>query len=516
MWMDIDEAIEMLPQAAPMIEALAGAGGYGAAGSVAGLPQDWEKEKNWVDSQRRRIYIIEIHYKHNGEWMYDYICGALSLLPAEQKDRVSPYLDEDNKTQHPYAPWSPYVDERADRYGIIRDMMSPQDEINKRRSKMLHQLSVRQTRGEVGAVPDVDEMKRQIARPDGHVVTNPGKTFEILNQDDQIAGQAQLLAESKAELDNMGPNPALQASGPGITQQSSGRAILAQQNSGMTELSPIFERGRKWKLKTFKRDWNLVRQFYTGERYIRITDDNNAPVFIGLNQVVQHPMTGQVAIQNDIPRIDVDLILEEGPDVITMQEELLNDLASLGPGVVPPEILIQLSNIPKKDQLLSMLQQAKQPPPMLVQMQQRLAALEMLQKAATVDKTVSDTEKNRALAAQAFAQARSTAAEAETEYPLSYRQPTLEQQLAAQMGLAGGPPPMGGPGQAPSGPGAPTPGPGGGPPHGVPPQVLAALMARTGVPQAQNPTMGGPGQLPMPQNVPNGPPSPLPPSVPLS
>ncbi len=64
---------------------------------------------------------------------------------------------------------SAYVDSENGRYGIVRDMISAQDAVNKRESKLLHQLTSRQTIGIKGAVVSVAEMKRQLALPDGHV-----------------------------------------------------------------------------------------------------------------------------------------------------------------------------------------------------------------------------------------------------------------------------------------------------------------------------------------------------------
>lgn len=515
-WLDIDEAIELIPQGAEMIDAIAGASFGGAAGSSGTLPQDWQKEKNWVDTERRRIYIIEIHYKNKGEWMYDYLCGSLSLLPEKQIDRVSPYLDEDEKTMHPYLPWSPYVDERGDRYGVVRNMFSPQDEINKRRSKLLHMLSVRQTKGEKGVVADVDTMKRELAKADGHVETNPGKNFEIIDQSANVSGQAELLAEAKGEIENLGPNPGL--IGRGVEKQS-GRAILAQQNSGMTELSPVFERGREWKLKSFRKDWALIKQFWTGERAIRITGQADAPQFLNLNQITQHPETGQIGIQNNVTELDVDIIIEEGPDTITMQEELMDQLTALGPGAVPPEVIIQMSNFKDKDKLLKMLADAKAPPPQVIDMQKRMGVLEQMLKATQVDKVQSETEFNRARAYAAMVGIGAQPAQIGQSFPMHYAQPTQQELIAQANGIGQPPqPPQGGPMPFPQGNiGAP---PQLGPPPGPPPGPMGAppLGGMVGAPPPMptqfppEPQLNQPGGLPIPPQ--NGP-SPPPPTVPM-
>lgn len=397
-WLDMDEALELLPAGRAMIEQLASSGGVWA---LSNLPAWWDKEKNWIDTERRRLFVIEIHYKCGQDWMFDYLCGPVSLLPHTDPstgqpggfDFTSPYRDEDNQTMHPFCAWSAYVDEVGDRYGVVRDMFSPQDEINMRKSKLLHMLSVRQVKYTKGSIDDINVAKRELSKPDGAVEVNPGPdvVFEIIDQQDQIAGQASLLEKAEFEIDQQNVNPGL--AGRGVESQS-GRAILAQQNSGMTELSPLFERCRSWKLQSFRKDWCMVRQFYTGQRWIRITGDAGAPQFLGLNQL-QVQGNGRLGMLNYVPELDVDILLDEGPDVITMQEELLDNLSKLPPGTVPPEVLIQLSNVKDKEKILQMIGDASKPPEQVVALQEMLGRLEAMMKAAQIDKTISETEKNR-------------------------------------------------------------------------------------------------------------------------
>jgi hypothetical protein len=408
-WLDIDEAVELLPFAADKIEELASSGQQ--EGALSTLPQEFDKDKNWhtwIDYKQRRIRLVLIWYKHRGLWMFDYLVGPISLCD-ENYDCKSPYIGEDAPTDHPYRAWSPYIDERGDRYGVVRDMISIQDEINKRTSKMLYMLSVRQTMGEKGAVDDVDRMKRESARPDGHIEFNPGKAFQFVDQSANTQGQYELLQEAKQEIENLGPNPGL--IGRGVEQQS-GRAILAQQNSGMTELSPVFENMREWKLETYRKDWILIRQFWNGERYIRITSDPQSIQWLNINTIQQDPQTGQMVVENQIAEMDVDIILDEGPDTVTMREELVQQLSQLGPEAVPVELMIELSNLPEKEMILRRLQEAKTPPAEVQQLQERMAQLEQAAKAAEVDKTIAETEETRADAVQARADALKTLNEA--------------------------------------------------------------------------------------------------------
>ena len=435
-WADMDEAVELLPFAAEMIETLASVGQHGA---LSTLPQEFAKSHNWaswVDAKKRMIRLVSIWYKCRGNWMFDYLVGPVSLCP-EGHDCKSPYVAEDGNTEHPYRPWSPYIDESGTRYGVVRDMISLQDGINKRSSKMLHMLHVRQTMAKAGAVDDVDKMKAELARPDGHVVVNNFEEFQVLDQTAQLQGQFELLQEDKAEIENLGPNPGL--IGRGVENQS-GKAILAQQNSGMTELSPVFENLREWKLSVYHKDWRLIRQFWTGERYIRVTGDPRAIEFLNINRIVENPLTGQVQVENAVAEMDVDVILDEGPDTVTMREELIEQLSNLGPGVVPPEILIELSNIGEKDMLLKRLQEARQPPPEMVAMQTQMAKLEAALNAVKVDEGIANAAAKNAQTLKTLGEAAALGVEPNAIhalFPLQYRQPTNLESLQGS-----GQPPM--------------------------------------------------------------------------
>jgi hypothetical protein len=428
-WLDMDEAIELLPFAKQMIEAL---GESGNVGAMTSLPQEFEKEKNWhpwVDARQRRIRLISIWYKYKGQWMFDYLVGPVSLCP-EGHDCLSPYNGEDEgTTDHPYRAWSPYVDERGDRYGVVRDMIPLQDGINKRSSKLLYMLTVRQTKGEVGAVADVDAMKQEMAKPDGHVEYNKGFEFDTIDHSQEIKGQFELLQEDKAEIENLGPNPGL--IGRGVEKQS-GRAILAQQNSGMTELSPVFERMREWKLACYRKDWQLMRQFWTNERYVRITGDPKAIEFLHINRVAEDPLTGQVHIENAIAEMDVDILLDEGPDTVTMREELMEQLSQMGPEAIPPELLIEMSNISEKDTILQKLKEFKAPPPEVIELQKKMADLEEKLAAANVDKAQADVESSRAGTLKTLVETGLPPQVVSEVFPFAYRVPSFLEQAAGQ------------------------------------------------------------------------------------
>ena len=227
--------------------------------------------------------------------------------------------------------FSASVDHDADRYGFVRNLKGPQDEINHRRSKSLHILNSRRVISEKGAVDDVERARLEWAKPDGWVEVNPGKKMEPDNQQADFKGQLEMLQEAKAEIENFGPNPALIGQG---LESSSGRAISLLQQAGIAELGPYIISYRTWKIRVYRAIWNVVQRFWTAERWIRVTDDEGLAQFVKLNGLGLDQY-GQPAIVNAVGALDVDIILDEGPDNVNMAADAFDSLD--GAGSVRPE-----------------------------------------------------------------------------------------------------------------------------------------------------------------------------------
>lgn len=384
-WVEVDTAAEMMlslgeREAAETVRQLAN---YHAEG-YAGYPAEWAKSKNWVDTSTESVKLIEMYYRWRGEWRLAFLVGQIKLY-----DRPSIYRNEDGSSRHAFNATSCNIDEEGDRYGIVRDMIPVQDQINHRLSKLLHLLSTRQLIYEKGALINPEKAHAEFMRADGRIELAPGaladKRFLIEQASTEIKGQAELLQSAIGEIENIGPNPGLVGRGEGINKQS-GRAILAQQNAGMTELSPEFDRVRELKLKGYEIDWASIRLFWTAERFVRISGRDKSVKFVGINRTIVDPLTGLSRVENNVSQLDVDIVVDEGPDTIVVTEELMQTFAALGEAAVGPlgKILIELSNVPDKDRLVSLIDKMTAPPPEMQAMQAQVAALEAALKEADV------------------------------------------------------------------------------------------------------------------------------------
>ena len=362
----------------------------------------------WADRRQKRVRVAQMYYKKDGQWNLAIFCGG-----GEISNDASPYQDEDGKPCCPIVLMTAYVDRENRRYGVVRSMISMQDEINHRRSKLLHQLNNRQTIGVKGAVDSVDAMKREMSMPDGHTEINIEqfedamrvgmKPFDMVPNNDQTAGQFSLLQESKSEIDMLGPNASLLGQ---LSGDQSGRAIIAQQQAGFAELAPIYDSLRDWTIRVYRAVWERVKQYWTEERYIRVTGRDGRTNFIGVNVIQDYipviGMDGQIQgyqpqIENAVAEMDVDIIIDEVQDYASLQHEEFEQLATLAQqGMpIPPMMLIEASSVRNKQEIIEALEQQQA---QASQMQQAGIQAEMQEKAVEMDKTQSEAEKNRAQA----------------------------------------------------------------------------------------------------------------------
>jgi len=382
-WMDADDAIALYPDKGKEIEA--GITGSEKAFVADQSVDDKPSSGTWIDRKRRRVQVCQLYYKQGAEHNYAVVVGSTLVM-----DGPSYYRDEKGKTVCPIEAFSAYVDRENCRYGVVHDMRGPQDEINHRRSKAVHFLHSRRVMAQQGAVADVGQAKREIARPDGWVEVVDPQAVQVLDTQAETTGNLNMLQEAKAEIDLLGPNNALQGKG---TEGESGRAIIAQQQAGLAELAPLYDRFNDFKLRVYRAIWARIKQSWKAPKWVRITDDEQATQFIGLNQVQVDPMTGQPMVQNAVAQMDVDVILETGPDTVTLQSEEFEQLAQIMPqlAALPPPYalaLIEASSLPaqRKKKMTELLSgQGQQQDPEAMAMQKRAAEAEIAGKEAEVE-----------------------------------------------------------------------------------------------------------------------------------
>ncbi len=362
----------------------------------------------WSDSKAKRVLVVYMYYKVSGEWWYCIFTNTVVLKAGK-----SPYKNDDGTSMCPLKMVSVYVDRDNNRYGVARGLRSLQDAINKMRSKLLHFISVRQLRVDPSSGLDVETIRKEAARPDG-VIEARQDELEVLANLPEIQAHFNLLNLTFQEIDEVGPHHSIQ--GRGVEGQS-GRAILAQQQGALAELAYFFDALRDWKLSVASAAWSMAKQFFDGERMIRITDDEDAPRFIQLNKPIGvdqlgqpvlgaidprqiDPATGQpkVLMQGALADLDVDIVMDQAPDSAAIQQEqfqMLVDMKKVDP-TIPTTAIIAASQLRNKKQILDEMNGANNPEAQQAKQAEMMIA--MKDATAKIDKLISETEKNRATA----------------------------------------------------------------------------------------------------------------------
>lgn len=393
-WFDVDDARAMFPneQAEAALH-----------GSLDGetLDEGYEDKPHghWGDSERQRVRVACVYHKIGEEWHYAYFTGGGVL-----DEGVSRYADEDGKPCCPIIAASAYVTRNNERYGAVRDMIAPQSEMNYRRSMSLFLIKNRRLWARDGVLPA--NAKEQVARADGVLKVQGvfGQDWGFIDSQAEISGNFELLQEAKSEIEVQGPNAGLQ--GRGVESQS-GRAIALQQNAGMAEENTLFDTHNDWKLRIYRAMWARAKQFWQSAKWVRVTDDENAARFVGINQVQPDPMTGQPMPMIDpqtgqpmppnvLAKMDTDIVLEAAPDMITLQHEEFQQLAQMaGNGMpIPPDVLIEASQIRDKQKLLERLKEEMSAQGQLAQAQEMIKQLQsQLQKLQAQPPTPMDMAK---------------------------------------------------------------------------------------------------------------------------
>jgi len=410
-WLDKDQAYEMWPDAEDVIT--------DSFASRDGTFSDRPDHVMWTDSTRSRVRVVQCHWEEKEIW-WNATFSRSGFLAEPTK---SPFLDHKGESACGLVMQSAHVDRENNRYGMVRDMISLQDEINKRRSKALHLLSVAQIVTEKGAVQDIDKARREVAKPDGAIEVMPGMRFEIQHGGEMATGQMHLLQHATSEMQATGPNASMSGTDD---RELSGRAILAQQAGGAAAHEPIADGLRTWMQNVYEIAWQAARQYWTTGKWVRVTDDLGTTKYVGINQPVtlqdklaEMPdqqraqamqqlqiMPGDprlqmvVDVENDIREMDIDVTIGAGLDVPSLQNEqfqVLLQLASTQPGLIPADVLIAASSLHDKDKLLERMKQhaAEQQ-----QQQEAMKPVIMAQQKADLDVKRGKAAADMALAAE--------------------------------------------------------------------------------------------------------------------
>jgi len=298
--------------------------------------------------------------------------------------------------------FSANVDFEGDRYGFFRNLRPMQDEINSRRSLGLKALMATRVYVEKGTVDDVENVRAEINRLDGVIQYPHGAKIDEKDNAAKAAGNFEMLQEAKQQMDKRSLSPPVSAES-GAPKDLSGRAIQLLQQAALARIGPFLLAYRDWKIRVYRAMWNNIQRYWEAERWIRVTDDDGLAQFMPINAVTFNEM-GQPVIQNQLGSLDIDIVLDEGPDSVTLMQDTFDTLVQLSQqgAPVPPDIVLEMSNLPgsMKKKIMDRLQQAQQQPNPEAQAMQAKLQLEQQKMQMDMAAKQADVELEQQKAAQ--------------------------------------------------------------------------------------------------------------------
>jgi hypothetical protein len=353
-----------------------------------------EVPKAWSDRKAKKFakdYGLSIYTKTKKKVRWTVTCDKVVL-----HDDWSPYAD------FTIVPFFAYF-RRGRPFGMVRNLLSPQEQLNKIASQELHIVNTTANSGwvvESGSLTNMqaEDLEEHGAETGLVLEYNRGSSPPAKIQPNQIpTGLDRISQKAAANIKAIsGINDSMLGTDGA---EVSGIAIQAKQNRGVIMIQVPLDNLQKTRQYLAEKILNLVQTFYTEERIIRITNDED-PLEPREDMVINE-MTPEGTIVNDLTIGEYDVVIGTMPARDSFDEvQFAEALALRQAGVaVPDDAIVQYSHLAKKAELASRLRQDPSEEQMQVmQMQQQLqmqeAQLQVAKLEAEVRKLQSDTAVN--------------------------------------------------------------------------------------------------------------------------
>lgn len=270
-------------------------------------------------------------------------------------DEWSPY---ENYTIIPYFPYF----RRGTTRGMVEDLIDPQKELNKRSSAVLHIIMATANSGwmwEEGALSEDMEsaLEEEGAKPGIHIKYRAG--YNPPNKIEPSATPSNVkMLEDQATIDMKeisGINDS--ALGQHDASANSGRAILAKQKQSVIGAQTYFKNFSRYRQLKGKNMLSLIQNFYTEERLIRTRADDKGDQLLYINS---RDAAGEII--NNVCFGQYNISVAEAPiSASFMQAQFQEAMELIEKGVpIPFDILIKLSSMPNKEEVLQRMNEERQ------------------------------------------------------------------------------------------------------------------------------------------------------------
>ena len=421
-WLDLEHACAMMPQYRSLFQQTVG--GWHGYDPMLGntedtnLIQSYDIERatklnatDWRDTENQRVCLYEMWYR---VWVRGYVMTLSNGTTIEvdfdnprhaeaiyagigtvrqatfQKVRLAWYcgphflFDIPSPYKHRNFPYVPFFGFKEDLtgvpYGLVRAMISPQDEVNARKSKQLWALNSRRVVTDSDAVSDHERTMEEVARSDAYIILNanrkPGSQFRVEPAGELAAQQFQAMQESKEEIaEASGIHKTMMGQQSGAT---SGLAINSLVEQGLNTLAEINDNYRYARRLVGEMLFSLVQDDLTGPNAKAVIGEGKQRKVIRFNQPSVDEQTGEQIILNNVAKVKAKVVLDDVPSTPTYRMQQLQMITELTKSLPPNlqaaviDFVVEATDMPKRHEMAERLRVAAgiQDPEAMAQAQQ--------------------------------------------------------------------------------------------------------------------------------------------------
>lgn len=195
------------------------------------------------------------------------------------------------EVKSPYRVQRVHTADRAEYYGIFREVVETQKAINQAVVKIQLLVNTNKAFVENGAVDNIATFTDAFNRVNGVIPVTSLKGIKLENMSGEVQQQYVIIDKALERVQSvLGINDSFL----GLAFASdSGRKVKLQQNATILSLHYLTERIEQFYKFLGQDIVNLMKQYYTAEQIVRITDDIVGDRWIAINQPMEIP-TGQL------------------------------------------------------------------------------------------------------------------------------------------------------------------------------------------------------------------------------
>lgn len=298
--------------------------------------------------------------------------GMLRPRPAVySKLRVSLWVgphkiaDADANTRDlPYKMfWGYREDDTKAPYGIVRDMIPMQDEINARRRKLLWLLSAKRILADSDALDkdynDFGDLVREAARPDMVAILDPNRrnanAITIENDLNLSTQQYQVMKESQEMIQQVaGIFNAMMGRADGVKANSALQTLVDQGTTGQADLSDNYRDGRTLVGQGLL---DLILQDMDGVEVQLVVGEEGRRKTVTLNRPMIDELTGLPYRENDTSKFRAKVALADVPSTPAYRTQAMVMIAEVIKGL-PPQLqaplvpyFLESTDLPKRKEM---------------------------------------------------------------------------------------------------------------------------------------------------------------------